>query len=82
MMKRLDPQQPASDPARASVLFRLEQATLRVGPRRLLPNTTWTLRTGQNWVIMGHNGAGKTTLAGTLTGETAVVAGRRWADPG
>ncbi len=80
-MKRLVSQQPASDPAPASVLFRLEQATLRVGPRRLLPNTTWTLRTGQNWVIMGNNGAGKTTLAGTLTGETAVVAGRRWVDP-
>lgn len=81
MTKRLDPQQPASDPARAPVLFRLEQAALRVGPRHLLPNTTWTLRTGQNWVIMGNNGAGKTTLAGTLTGETAVVAGRRWVDP-
>lgn len=81
MTIRLDPQQPASDAARTPVLFQLEQAALRVGPRRLLPDTTWTLCSGQNWVIMGENGAGKTTLAGTLTGETAVVAGRRWIDP-
>jgi molybdate transport system ATP-binding protein len=77
--KTLDPQ--ALDDAGASpVLFRLDGATLRVGPRRLLPDTNWTLRVGQNWVIMGDNGSGKTTLAGTLTGETAVVAGRRWVD--
>ena len=63
-----------------SVLFRLEQATLRVGAQRLLAGTTWKLCAGQNWVILGANGSGKTTLAGTLTGETPVVAGRRWVE--
>ena len=81
MKKSANPPIPVSDAAHAPALFQLEQAALRVGPRRLLPDTSWTLRAGQNWVIMGDNGAGKTTLAGTLTGETAVVAGRRWADP-
>jgi molybdate transport system ATP-binding protein len=68
---------PATD---EPVLFRLEQATLRVGAQRLLTGTTWNLCAGQNWVILGANGSGKTTLAGTLTGETPVVAGRRWVD--
>ncbi len=71
---------PVGDNAPESVLFRLERATLRAGARRLLPNTSWTLRAGQNWVILGGNGEGKTTLVGTLTGETPVVAGRRWFD--
>ncbi|MDJ0874582.1 MAG: ATP-binding cassette domain-containing protein, partial [Desulfobacterales bacterium] len=62
------------------VIFRLERAALRIGARRLLPDTDWIIRAGENWVIMGANGAGKTTLAGTLTGETPVVAGRRWID--
>ncbi len=77
-----DPGHSASlgDNAPESVLFRLERATLRAGARRLLPDTSWTLRAGQNWVILGRNGEGKTTLAGTLTGETPVVAGRRWFD--
>ena len=68
------------DNASETVLFRLERATLRAGARHLLPDTSWTLRAGQNWVILGRNGEGKTTLAGTLTGETPVVAGRRWFD--
>ncbi len=67
-------------PPAGTVIFRLEKATLRAGTRRLLPDTSWTLRTGQNWVLLGDNGSGKTTLAGTLTGETPVVAGRRWFD--
>ncbi len=62
------------------VIFRLERAALRIGARRLLPDTDWILRAGENWLVMGANGAGKTTLAGTLTGETPVVAGRRWID--
>ncbi len=71
---------PTDQPVSGPVLFRLEKATLRVGARHLLPDTSWTLRAGQNWVILGPNGVGKTTLAGTLTGETPVVAGRRWVD--
>ena len=69
-----------AEPAAGAALFRLEKATLRAGTRRLLPETSWALCAGQNWVILGENGSGKTTLAGTLTGETPVVAGRRWVD--
>ena len=68
------------DASSGTILFRLEEATLRAGARHLLPGTSWTLRAGQNWVILGANGEGKTTLAGALTGETPVVAGRRWVD--
>ena len=62
-------------------LIRLENVTLRVGGRWILPNTSWTIRRGQNWVVLGPNGAGKTSLTAALTGEVPVVAGRRWLNP-
>jgi len=62
-------------------LIRLENITLRVGGRWLLPGTSWTIRQGQNWVVLGANGSGKTSLTAALTGEVPVVAGRRWLNP-
>lgn len=64
----------------AAALIRLDAVALRVGDRRILPNTTWEIRAGQQWVVMGPNGSGKTSLAGALTGDVPVVAGRRWRD--
>jgi len=58
-------------------LIRLEGVTLRVGGRWILPETSWTLRRGQNWLVTGPNGSGKTSLTASLTGEVPVVAGRR-----
>jgi molybdate transport system ATP-binding protein len=62
-------------------VIRLEQITLRVGGRWILPDTSWTIAQGQNWVILGPNGSGKTSLAAALTGEVPVVTGRRWLNP-
>jgi len=59
-------------------LIRLENTTLRVGGRWILPNTSWTICHGQNWVVLGPNGSGKTSLTAALTGDVPVVAGRRW----
>ena len=59
----------------------MENITLRVGGRWILPETSWTIRPGQNWVVLGANGSGKTSLTAALTGEVPVVAGRRWLNP-
>ena len=59
------------------VLIRLEKVTLRVGGCWILPQTSWTLREGENWVVLGPNGSGKTSLTAALTGAVPVVAGRR-----
>ena len=67
-----------SEPTLSDTLIRMEGITLRVGGRWILPGTSWTIRRGQNWVVMGPNGSGKTSLTAALTGEVAVVAGRRW----
>lgn len=64
-------------PCPADVLVRLENVTLRVGGRWILPDTSWTIRKGQNWAVLGPNGSGKSSLTAALTGEVPVVAGRR-----
>jgi molybdate transport system ATP-binding protein len=53
----------------------LDRVTVRLRDRRLLADTCWQIRTGENWVIWGPNGAGKSTLAQVLTGRAAVVQG-------
>ena len=77
----------STDSSASGDLIRLEQITLRVGGRWILPDTSWTIAQGQNWVILGPDGSGKTSLTAALTGEVPVVAGRRWltrtpSDPG
>jgi len=69
------------DSAASGDLIRLEQITLRVGGRWILPDTSWTIAQGQNWVVRGPNGSGKTSLTAALTGEVPVVVGRRWLNP-
>jgi molybdate transport system ATP-binding protein len=71
----------STDSASSGDLIRLEHITLRVGGRWILPDTSWTIAQGQNWVILGPNGSGKTSLTAALTGEVPVVAGRRWRNP-
>jgi len=72
---------PPTESITSNDLIRLENITLRVGGRWILPNTSWTIGRGQNWVVLGPNGSGKTSLTAALTGEVPVVAGRRWLNP-
>lgn len=37
----------------ADLRIALEGVTLRVGSRRLLPETSWTIRAGEQWVLTG-----------------------------
>jgi molybdate transport system ATP-binding protein len=52
-----------------------DNVTLRVRDRRILANTCWAIKEGQNWAVLGPNGSGKSTLMRALTGETPVVKG-------
>ena len=66
---------------RDSVVFKLENITLRVRDTFLLPDTNWQIDKGQHWVILGPNGAGKTSLVKALTGEVPVVRGTIYSPP-
>ncbi|MGM0758717.1 MAG: ATP-binding cassette domain-containing protein [Thermodesulfobacteriota bacterium] len=51
------------------VRLRLEQATVWIQGRLVLGPLSWTLRTGEHWLIQGANGSGKTTLLKLIAGE-------------
>jgi molybdate transport system ATP-binding protein len=57
-------------------LITLEGVTLRKGHAMLLPDTSWEIRTGQNWAILGPNGSGKSILARAVKGDVPYVRGK------
>jgi molybdate transport system ATP-binding protein len=57
-------------------LITLERVTLRRGDRMLLPGTSWEIRSGENWAILGANGSGKSALAGAVRGDVPHVRGK------
>ena len=54
----------------------LDNVTIRLQDKFILPNTCWEIKTNQNWLVVGPNGSGKTTLVQALAGMAPVVAGR------
>jgi molybdate transport system ATP-binding protein len=63
-------------PRSGSPWISLENVTIRLRQRWYLRHTSWEIRLGEMWAIVGANGSGKTTLARTLLGEMPVVGGR------
>ena len=48
--------------AQDHVVLDLDAVSVRRGSKTLLEDVTWTVRSGERWVMLGPNGAGKTTL--------------------
>lgn len=57
------------------LLFEFYRAAMRVRDRRILENTSWSVRKGEHWAVLGPNGSGKSTLVRAIKGDTPVVAG-------
>lgn len=53
----------------AKRLVTLRDVTVRVRDRHILPNTSWEIRTGQNWAVLGPNGSGKSSLVRLLVND-------------
>ena len=53
----------------SEVLITMKNVTVKYGRTTALDNVNWTMRTGQNWVILGPNGCGKTTLLNLITAD-------------
>jgi molybdate transport system ATP-binding protein len=53
----------------------LADVTLRSGTRLAFPRTKWTIRAGEQWVILGPNNSGKSLLAAALAGDVLPVRG-------
>lgn len=63
-------------PQKTEPLITLERVTLRVGDRMLLPRTSWEIKNGENWAILGPNASGKSALARAVKGDVPHVRGR------
>ncbi|MDL2286777.1 ATP-binding cassette domain-containing protein [Desulfococcaceae bacterium OttesenSCG-928-F15] len=57
------------------LLIQLEKITLRLWGKDLLPNTSWSIRRGEHWIVSGPNGGGKSTLMRALFGEVPLPHG-------
>ena len=61
---------PKSTAAAASeILITMRNVTVKYDNTTALDNVSWTMRTGQNWVILGPNGSGKTTMLNLITAD-------------
>jgi molybdate transport system ATP-binding protein len=59
---------PTADTA-SEILISMKNVTVKYGQTTALDKVNWTMRTGQNWVILGPNGSGKTTLLNLITAD-------------
>jgi molybdate transport system ATP-binding protein len=58
------------------ILLDLEAAAIRLWDRIIFPDTSWQIREGQQWALLGPNASGKTALARAICGELPFSAGR------
>ena len=56
-------------------LLTLEKAAFREGGRTLFPGTSWVLRAGETWGLVGDIGQGRSALVHALCGEIPLVRG-------
>ena len=55
--------------AGSEILVSMKNVTIKYEDTTVLDNISWTMRSGENWVILGPNGCGKTTLLNLITGD-------------
>ncbi len=60
----------------ARLLLDLERITVRLWDRLIFAGTSWQIREGQQWAVLGPNASGKTALARAICGELPCSAGR------
>jgi len=58
-------------------LIVLDNITTRVRDRFILKDTSWEIREGESWAVIGPNGSGKTSLTRVVAGDLPVVFGSR-----
>ena len=55
--------------AGSEILVSMKNVRIKYEDTTVLDNVSWTIRSGENWVVLGPNGCGKTTLLNLITGD-------------
>ncbi len=58
-----------ADAARSETLIFMQDVTVKYDKTIILAGLNWTVKSGENWVILGPNGCGKTTLLNLVNGD-------------
>jgi molybdate transport system ATP-binding protein len=53
----------------SEVLVSMKNVTIKYEDTTVLDNVSWSMKSGENWAILGPNGCGKTTLLSLITGD-------------
>jgi len=53
-----------------------KDATIRIRDRFILPQTSWEIKSGEQWAVLGPNGAGKSSLVKAIIGDLPCVQGK------
>jgi molybdate transport system ATP-binding protein len=73
-VKKSESLRPRSDSA--EVLLELDSVAVRAGARLVVPALSWTIRSGEQWAVVGPNGSGKTSLARVAAGDLPSAGGK------
>ena len=57
------------EPTGTDVLISMQNVRVTYGDTTVLDGLDWTVKSGENWVILGPNGCGKTTLLNLVTAD-------------
>src|SRR5215207_8227855 len=66
---------PAAALDQIDTILDVRELTIQRGDVTILDTLSWSVRSGENWVILGPNGSGKTSLLAALTGYLTPTAG-------
>ena len=57
------------EPTGTDILISMKNVRVQYGETTVLDGFDWTVKSGENWVILGPNGCGKTTLLNLVTAD-------------
>ena len=53
----------------SETLIQMENVSVSYGEKEVLKNISWTVKSGEKWLLQGHNGSGKSTLLSLIAGD-------------
>ncbi len=61
--------EPFTGSSAGSPILELENISVQYGDKKILDKVSWTVKSGERWVLFGENGSGKSTLLSLVVGD-------------